>query len=238
MDRAWAADLSVLARADVAEGGEVRLSDIRDWRYAPDSVLSTEYFDASFDPADLVDLWLYEQEFDGQGLIAHTFLVFEFDESYGPARYLGLSMEARREADEEYSMLRGIFRGFEAAHVWATEEDLVTRRVRYQGDPVIRYRLDIPAESRSRIFVKMAEETRALGDEPRWYNTILNNCTSSLVRYANESEPGAIPLHYSFILTGKIDEYLGRLGYVDPAGTRFIDGEELATGGLRPAPGD
>jgi hypothetical protein len=48
---------------------------------------------------------------------------------------------------------------------------------------------------------------------PRWYNTVINNCTSSLIKYVNESEPGAIPLHYSYALTGKVDEYLEQLGY-------------------------
>lgn len=238
IDRAWAQDMSVLARAEITGDGTVQLSDIRDWRYLPGTVASSDYRDASFDPDDIVDLWLYEQEFDDQGLIAHTFVVFEFDESYGPVRYLGLSMEARREADEDYSILRGMLRGFEAAHVWATEEDLVTRRVTYQGDPVRRYRLEIPSESRARIFTKMVEETRALAAKPRWYNTVLYNCTSSLIRYANESEPGAIPLHYSYVLTGKIDEYLGQLGYLDPDDTRVIDGPALTEEGLRPAPGE
>ena len=40
------------------------------------------------------------QKLDEVELIAHTFLVFEFDESYGPARYLGLSVETRRESGE------------------------------------------------------------------------------------------------------------------------------------------
>ena len=47
-----------------------------------------------------VDVWMYEQKLDRIGLIAHTFIVFEFDESYGPARYLGLSVETRRELGE------------------------------------------------------------------------------------------------------------------------------------------
>ncbi|UCC23940.1 MAG: DUF4105 domain-containing protein [Gemmatimonadales bacterium] len=237
MDRSWAQDMSVLATAEITGEGAIQLSDIRDWRYLPGTVASQEYRDASFDPDDIVDLWMYEQEFGEKGLIAHTFVVFEFDESYGPVRYLGLSMEARREADEDYSILRGMLRGFEAAHVWATEEDLVTRRVTYQGNPVRRYRLEIPAESRARIFAKMVEETRALATKPRWYNTVLYNCTSSLIRYANESEPGSIPLHYSYVLTGKIDEYLERLGYLDPRGTRVIDGPGLAEEGLRPGVG-
>jgi hypothetical protein len=233
MDRAWASDMELLAGAEVTEHGLVHLENVRDWTYGRDTVLSMDYLEATYDPADLQEIWLYEQEFDERGLIAHTFLVFQFDASQDGPRYLGLSMEARREQDEPYSILRGIFRGFEASLIWATEEDLVTRRVTYAGDPVIRYRLQMSPEARATIFVNMVKETQSLEAEPRWYNTIFYNCTSSLIRYANEAQPGAIPLHPSWVLTGRIDEYLERLGYLDPTATRTLTAATLARDGLR-----
>jgi hypothetical protein len=216
LDRDWDQDVRVLAGIDMMDDGRVGFSDIRNWRYTQDAVVSKSYFDGVFDPDDIVDLWMYEQQLDGIGLIAHTFVVFQFDESYGDVRYLGLSVETRRESDEEYSLLGGMLRAFEVTHIWATEEDLVTRRVQYLNYPLTRYRLEIPEEYLGRIFVKLAEETRELAIRPRWYNTALNNCTSSLIQYVNESEPGAIPLHYSYVLTGKVDDYLEGLGYLDP----------------------
>ena len=158
-------------------------------------------------------MWMYEQQLDRSGLIAHTFLVFEFDESYEHGRYLGLSVETRRELGEEYSIIGGALRSFEITHIWATEKDLVTRRVQYLDYPLTRNRLEIPAEYRSQIFLKFAKETQSLASVPRWYNTASNNCTSSLIKYVNESKPGAIPFHYSYALTGKVDEYLEQLGF-------------------------
>ncbi|TFG64065.1 MAG: DUF4105 domain-containing protein [Gemmatimonadales bacterium] len=166
LSRSWDEDVRVLAGVEILDEGTVRLTNIRDWRYTQDSVVSKPYFDASFNPQDIVDLWMYEQQLDDVGLIAHTFLVFEFDESYGPSRYLGLSVETRRESGEEYSLLGGLFRSFEVTHIWATEEDLVTRRVQLLDYPLTRYRLDIPAEVRSRVFVKMARETADLAATP------------------------------------------------------------------------
>jgi hypothetical protein len=61
--------------------------------------------------------------------------------------------------------------------------------------------------------LKFAKETQSLASVPRWYNTASNNCTSSLIKYVNESEPGAIPFHYSYVLTGRVDEYLEQLEY-------------------------
>jgi hypothetical protein len=213
LSRAWDEDVSVLAGVEVSNDELVTLTQIRDWNYAISSISSKKYFDAAFDPKDIVAMWMYEQQLDASGLIAHTFLVFEFNESYERGRYLGLSVETRREQGEEYSIIGGALRAFEITHIWATEKDLVTRRVQYLDYPLTRYRLEIPAEYRSRIFLKFVNETRSLASVPRWYNTVINNCTSSLIKYVNESEPGAIPLHYSYALTGKVDEYLEQLGY-------------------------
>lgn len=233
LQRQWDEDVRVLAGVDSLPDGRIRLSEIRDWSYTRDSVVSKEYFDAVIDPDDITGLWLYEQHLDGIGLIAHTFLVFELDESYGPARYLGLSVETRREVGEEYSIVGGMLRSFEVTHIWATEEDLVRRRVEYLDYPLRRYRLRIPEEYLAPLFVKMARETKRLAREPRWYNTALNNCTSSLVRYVNESRPDAIPLHYSYVLTGRMDEYLEWLGYLDRTSLLDVTREMLAEKPLR-----
>jgi hypothetical protein len=223
----------VLAGVELANDGSVRLSDIRNWTYTQDSIVSKEYFDASLDPNDIVDLWMYEQQLDDVGLIAHTFIVFEFDESYGPARFLGLSVETRRESGEEYSIIGGMLRKFEVTHIWATEADLVTRRVQLLDYPLTRYRLDIASDVRSRVFVKMANETSELATNPRWYNTAMNNCSSALIKYVNESEPGAIPRHYSYMLTGKVDDYLEKLGYLDPEYSLAVTRDFLAANALR-----
>ena len=235
MDRVWAEDMRIMARGEVTAEGQVRLSDVRDWRYGPDTVLSRGYRDGTWHPGDIQEVWLYEQEFDSRGWAAHTFLVFEFDESYGDLRYLGISLEARREEGESYSILRGMLRGFEAAVVWATEEDLVSRRTVYAGDPVRRFRLVVEPEARAAIFRGMVEESQALEVRPRWYNTALFNCTNSLIRYANRTNPGAIPLHYSWALTGRVDEYLERLGFLDPEATRTFTGAEPLRAAFLPA---
>ena len=89
LSRDWDDDVRVLAGVEIEGQGLVRLTNIRDWSYPQDSVVSKRYFEASFDPEHIVDVWMYEQELDGAGLIAHTFLVFEFAEPAGPNRYIG-----------------------------------------------------------------------------------------------------------------------------------------------------
>ena len=234
LERTWDEDVRVLAGVDIAADGAVTLTNVRDWSYAIDSIVSREYFDATFDPADIRDVWMYEQILDGErGLIAHTFVVFEFDSSYGDARWLGLSVETRRETGETYSLVGGMLRAFEVTHIWATEHDLVTRRVQLLDYPLTRYRLVLTPDQRARIFTRFAEETRDLAVRPSWYNTVTRNCTSSLVRYANESRPGAIPWHRSWVLTGGMDEYLAELGYLEASTAEHITRDWLAANTLR-----
>ena len=57
----------------------------------------------------------------GSQLAAHTLLLFEFEGD----RLLGLTIEARRERNEDYSALRGIFNAFELAYVWGTARDFL-----------------------------------------------------------------------------------------------------------------
>jgi hypothetical protein len=233
LERDWDEDVSVLADVETLSDGAIRLANVRDWRYTRDAVVSKAYFAERYDPADVTGLWLYEQEIGLGGRIAHTFLVFEFPESYGAARWLGLSVETRREVGETYSIVGGVLRAFEVTHIWATEEDLVTRRVDLLDYPITRYRVSVPRESVSRVFQQFVEETATLATTPRWYNTLTTNCTSSLVSYVNQVRADAIPWNYSLVLTGRADSYLARLGYLDSASAQPITREWLERNPLR-----
>ena len=235
LSRTWDEDVRIVSEAAPQPDGAVRLGHVRNWRYTQDSVVAKDYVAASYHPDDVQGLWLYEQELGMGGRIAHTFLVFEFPERYGAGRWLGLSVETRRELGETYSLVGGMLRSFELTHIWAHEEDLVTRRVEHLDYPLTRYRVTVAPEYLARIFRQLTEETAALATEPRWYHTLATNCTSTLIQYVNEIQPDAIPWHYSFVLTGRTDDYLARLGYLDLASAEPITRAWLAENTLRPA---
>ena len=233
LTRTWDEDVRVLSGVEALPDGALRLTAVRDWRYSRDAVVSKDYVDVRYDPDEVTGLWVYEQELGMGGRIAHTFLVFEFPESYGPNRWLGLSVETRREAGETYSLVGGVLQSFEVTHIWANEEDLVTRRVEHLDYPLTRYRVTVSNETIARLFRQFVDETAALATAPRWYNTVATNCTSSLIQYVNEVQPGSIPWHYSFVLTGRTDDYLARLGYLDAGSAQPVTREWLAANSLR-----
>jgi len=233
LDRVWAEDVRVLTPVATRPDGAIVLEQVRDWAYTGDAVVRKTYHPVMVVPEDVQGLWMYEQELGLGGRVAHTFLVFEFPESYGDDRWLGISVETRREVGETYSIVRGMLRHFELTHIWAREEDLVRRRVQHLDYPLTRYRMTVDPAQVARIFRHFTQETAALAEQPRWYHTLTTNCTSTLIAYANQVEPGAIPWHPSWVFTGRTDDYLAKLGYVDTSSAEHITRAWLAERELR-----
>lgn len=208
LERDWDPDVRVLAAVAIeADGSQFTVSNVRNWRYSNDGAISHEYFSETYRLADLTGMSLYEQILDQRGLIAHTFVVFEFTDSYAHPR-LGVSVETRREIGEQYSLIQGALRGFELTHTWASEIDLVERRVKYLGYSLTKYRVQQALEHQQQYLANFLEQTSALSHTPRWYNTFTSNCTNMIINAANEIEPGFLPFDKSFVLTGLAAEYL------------------------------
>lgn len=211
----WDADVRVLAQTEIApDESNIEFRGIRDWTYARDKVLSENYFNQTYQLQDLERVWFYLQPLDKSGLIAHTFVVFEFNESYGDRRHLGISVETRRRQGQEYSLLKGAFKGFMLVHTWATEADLTSRRTDYYDYQLFKYELILSDADKKGLIKAFARETARLHSTPEFYNTVTQNCTNALAHYVNQIKPGAIPWHYSFVFTGKSADYLGVLGYL------------------------
>lgn len=187
--------------------GAFSVSPVSDWRYLGAQVAEERYFDASFNVADLRNVWFVLEPQPGSTLAAHTLLLFEF----GDDRIIGLTIEARRQVDEEYDALAGIFNAFELAYVWGTARDFLTRRAVMLDHEVFVYPVAISDEQKLVLLTRLIERTDALERTPRYYNTILSNCTNELAKAAGfEWAP-------AFILTGRSDEYLYERGILPGA---------------------
>ena len=69
-------------------------------------------------------------------------------------------------------------------------------------------------DSARALFLDLAEATRQLKTQPRFYNSLTSNCTNELARVANQAQPGAVPPNIALILPGYSDELLYNLGYI------------------------
>lgn len=203
-DRDWYPYLSRTNDAEMSDTG-FSVTPVSDWSYGgPDVVDSERYRDAAFDFSDLRNVWFVLEPQPGSDLAAHTLLLFEFTDD----RLLGITIEARRERNEDYSAVRGVWNSFELSYIWASARDLLTRRAVMLEHEVFIYPVAITDDQERVLIQRLLQRTIDLETRPRFYNTLFSNCTNELAKATD------IDWHYSFILTGVSDNHLFDIGLI------------------------
>ena len=205
-DRDWYPYLAINPDVTLTEG-RFTVGPVSDWSYAGPDVAAETYVDASYRFDELRNVWFMLEPQPGSQLAAHTLLLFEFEGD----RLLGVTIEARREQGEEYSAFRGLFNAFELSYIWASARDLLTRRAVMLDHEVFVYPVDITDEQEQALLRNLLTRTESLETTPRYYNTILSNCTNELAKAAGFNWAPA------YVLTGRSDEYLFRRGIIPGA---------------------
>ena len=213
-DRTWDPDMAALSRATF-NGDEVTLSNVRDTTYgSPGSLYKVTVADRSYDLAKLTRLWFIVESFSSLQAIAHTFFSFEFVDG----EVLAVSVEARREQGETYSIIKGLQREFELMYLFGTERDFVLRRTHCLGHDVYLYPVKLPPEKVRSLLLDVLREANHLAEQPRFYNSITDNCTTTLFEHLEKVVPGAFPaLLPAKVLPGLSDKALYRRGFIDTA---------------------
>lgn len=209
-DRAWAADQSRLPEIEVIDG-EARVRGIRDFRHRADGSVEARWRDETYNLDQARRVWFALAPFASRyrGL-AHSFLSFEFEDG----RFLSVSVEARREVGEGYSLVGGLLQGFEVTYVVGTEEDLLGLRA-LRGDTLYLYPSVATPEQTRAIFVDMLARARALADTPEFYNTLTNNCTTNLRDHVNRVASARLPWGWGVLLPGFSDALALEHGLLD-----------------------
>ena len=170
-ERDWATDHALPPRVSFC-ADSVRVEDLRDFSHGADGSFAPAYLSETYALADIRRVWFglapFARRWRGLG---HTFLSFEIEGD----RFLAVSVEARREADETYSLVRGLLRGFELTYVVATEEDVVGLRAA-RGDTLYLYPSRASAEQARALLIDVLRRAEALKTSPEFYNTLLNLC--------------------------------------------------------------
>jgi len=205
MDRDWAPEYAELASAEI-EGDRVTIRNLRHFAYRSESDFEPHWETRSYDLAKLRGLDLFFSYW-GSPHIAHTIMSWEFED----APPLAISIETRRERSESYSALRGFFRQFELYYVVADERDLVKLRTNYRGEDVYLYRLRTPIPRARALLLSYLEEVNELSREPRWYNALTHNCTTSILVHTGAAGM-RVPLEWELLANGHLPELLYRGG--------------------------
>ena len=207
--RDWQDEHAVLPSART-DGALVTLENVRNFSYdQAGKPRQARYDDRRYDISTLTSLWYGISHFSGFGL-AHTFLSFGFEDG----RYLAISIEARLEAGETYRPLSGLLRSYELIYVAGEERDIIGLRSHVRSERVYLYRVRVGQEEIRQMFLNMMQRINEIGARPAFYNTLTDNCTTSILRYAEGLSFFDRWLNYKVLLPGHSDELAYELGFV------------------------
>lgn len=209
-ERDWASDQAVLATARL-DGPSVLIRSLRDFRHPADGPALAAYDDREYDLERLSSVWFVLTPFskDWRGP-AHAFLSFGFSDS----QYVAISVEARRERGESYSVLRGLLKRFEILYVIGDERDLIGLRA-MRGEDVYVYPIRATPEQARELFTSMLARANALSERPEFYGSLRNNCTTNILRHVNVLASPPIRWGPRILLPGYSDEVAYERGLID-----------------------
>jgi len=228
-DRDWEAGLARAPEFEPGKDASWRLDNLRAYEFSPAGVAKEDWRSATLDPADLEEVWFFIEPFPAFKGAAHTLVSFVFGGDTNQT--ISISVEARKEEGEVYSGFNGMFNKFELIYSWSTEKDVLTRIAVGLDHDLYAYKLNVTPDQGREILAHFIERTNALKDRPRFYNTLTSNCTNELVKSINGAFPGALPWHYSHVLTGYSAQRLHHLGFLGDEKTPFeeVKAPALAT---------
>lgn len=213
-NRDWNADQAVLPTAEIT-GDQVTIHNIRNFSYASTTSFTPAYYDKTFDVSKLVRAYYIVEPFSGYAGAAHTFLSFEFEDADGKPDFVAISVEIRKEKGESFSAGKGLLKQYEIMYVIADERDVVKLRSNYRKDKVYVYPVKGDIAKIREVFLDMVTRANKLAENPEFYNTLTNTCTTNIVRHANTISPERVPFDFSILLPENSDKLAYDLGLID-----------------------
>lgn len=210
-DREWIPEQS---RPPVAgfDGSVVAIENVRNFDWTTDGDPLARWERRVYDLDTIESVWYVLTPFatDWRGP-AHAFLSFGFSDS----QYVAVSVEARREVGETYSILKGLLKRFEITYVIGDERDLIGVRTERQHDEVYVYPIRAEPAAVRALFEDMVTRATELAAEPEFYGSLRNNCTTAILSHVNRLDAVHVPYGWRVLVPGYSDELALELGLID-----------------------
>lgn len=209
--RNWNDDQAILPYAEINDN-LVSIHNIRNFTYASTTSYTQNYYDKVFDVNKIKRAWYVVEPFSGIPGSAHTFLSFEFEGD----QFVSISVEIRKEKGEAFHPVKGLFNKYELMYVIADEKDVIKLRTNYRKDLVYLYPAKTTQEKTRALFLDMIKRANELRDNPEFYNSITNTCTTNIVQHINRITPNRLPsFSLDILLPANSDELAYKYGLID-----------------------
>jgi len=202
--RQWQEDVALLPYVKQTENN-ITFYNIRNFHYKSETDYTPDYYDKSFNLSKLNGVDIITVYWMGPA-VAHVFVSFSFEEG----EHLAVSIETRKEKNEGYSTIKGLFRQYELSYVVADERDVIGLRTNHRFDPiedVYIYPMSGSREDAKKLFLAYIKKINALHEHPEFYNTLTTNCTTNIWMNANSSIE-RLPISWKILVSGYVPEYL------------------------------
>lgn len=217
--RNWTKDVAVLPSITF-NGDEVTIKNIRHFKYRGEHDFIPSYYDAVFNLNDLQGADYVLSYWDNNTLVAHSMLSFGFKDG----RHICVSVETRREKGEPQTGLRGIYNQYELIYIIADESDLLLLRTNHRGEQVYVYPLHPKKpENIRKVFVEILRQAQQLEKHPQFYNTLRDNCFTTLLQDVRRVTGNPAYTDYRVLLNGLSDELGYEKGWFETGGMSFSE---------------
>lgn len=154
--------------------------------------------------------------------VAHLFILFELKDK----SVIGLSVEARKEEGEEYTLFGGLTAKFEVIHLLGSHNDLIGLRQIREEDIYI-YPIKAKPEEAQALFKVAAERINQLDKKPELYHLFFKNCTTEIVALVNQLSDQKYPRLVQHFSPGNAGKVLYDLDLIDIKASSFDEVQKL-----------
>ncbi len=183
--------------------------DIRDFKYRTVDDFDCDYITRTFDLDKLEGMDLAVSHWDGMQNVAHTLLTFRFSDGFN----LALSAETRLPFGMDQAAVPGIYKQYEIHYIWSTEDDILKLRSNFRKDELFLYRTAANREQTEKILRYLLNYSQELYEHPKFYNTLTENCTTSLLPAIRQAVP-EFKFDYRLIMNGLADKMAYEKGWL------------------------
>lgn len=190
-----------------------------DWQNLDLTILKNDdglFKDIEFKLSDIQSLKAVVSHFAPLSEIAHIFILFELKDN----TVIGLSVEARKEQGEEYSLSGGLSAKFELIYLLASYRDIVGIRLMRDED-VYSYPIKATAEEAQSLFKAVAARTNEIEQDPELYHLFLKNCTTEIVKLVNQIADNEFPRITQSFMPGDAGKALYKMDLIDSDASSF-----------------
>ncbi|SHJ35675.1 protein of unknown function [Rubritalea squalenifaciens DSM 18772] len=215
-DRDWAPEFSKTGWVEI-EGDQITFHHFRNFDYGLDGAITEKWETRVVHLSKLRHIDYFHDDFGGK-LMGHPMLSFDF----GDEGRICLSIETRREKDEHFTPLGGLYKMYELQYIFGSEEDIIRLRTNIRKEKVYLYRFDFTPEKNREIFLASVKTQNELHENPRFYHILRANCTTSLRNQASPKDQETLK-DWRMLANGQLDAMVKEKGWIKGDSLSFKD---------------